>query len=89
MTRDELARLMAQASQEVGFEFGEVPTSVEHNTLPETKMLSALAALSAAGYAVVPLEATEAMIQHAHCHSFISIKINAAIAVGNILKGDK
>ena len=48
-----------------------------------------MAYISAAGFALVPVEATDRMIQHAHCHSFISVKINAAIAAGDVLKGDE
>ena len=90
MTRDELRELRAQALHErwaggrITWEKLREDRKDSYRTLAEATMK----AEEAAGIASVPLEATEAMIQHAHCHSFISNKINAAIDVGNLLKGD-
>ena len=83
MTRDEPRELMKQALEDCCDRDGVLVTSNEN--VAEYQ----LERLAAAGFALVPREATDAMIQHAHCHSFISTKINAAIAAGNILEDGK
>ena len=81
MTRDELRELISAPAIRDRYE----PDHVRHYAGLQ------LDALSAAGYAVVPLEATEKMLRNAAIFAPVGVRngINAAIAKGNILEDGK
>ena len=96
MTRDELreslARHLDDAASQARRNLG---GAGKRPAIPQTvrKVDIALSALSAARYAVVPLEATEAMINAAH-RGFgdmgtLRVAVKHAIAKGNILEDGK
>lgn len=80
ITKDEVINLMAEAARKPPL------TGKGSGAYVRRQVERALDALSAAGFAIVPYGATEAM-QSAACSNFNKIAgLNAAIDAGNLLK---
>lgn len=80
ITKDEVINLMAKAARKPPL------TGKGSGAYVRRQIERALDALSAAGFAVVPYGATEAM-QNAACSDFNRVAgLNAAIDTGNLLK---